>query len=229
VSRRLLPDGVETTHVLRESPPQALGNALFFAVTLGVLATYTGMQQTSHVASHSVAHDSAEPGFLSWVAELVRNHRGRLVGYARRRGLGPEESLDAVQDSFTSFLTLPEARNIARSGDDSLKVLTVILRNNVLNHRRKHNRRERGMLLALAAPADDAGTSEQLVASVEELVRINGCIQRMAELQRAVIMLSLVDDLSHDETAKLLGVSAGYVRVLLHRAREHVRACTFDG
>ena len=59
-------------------------------------------------------------------------------------------------------------------------------------------------------------------------MRVNGCIQRMAQLQRAVIMLSLVDDLSHDETAKLLGVSAGYVRVLLHRAREHVRACTYE-
>jgi DNA-directed RNA polymerase specialized sigma24 family protein len=100
------------------------------------------------------------PGFLAWVAELVRLHRGRLVAYARRRGLTAEQSLDAVQDGFASFLTLPEARSIARAGADSLKFLTALVRN--------------------------------------------------------------------EETSKVLGLSPEYVRVLLHRARAHVRSCSHD-
>jgi len=33
---------------------------------------------------------------------------------------------------------------------------------------------------------------------------------------------------ARDRVAELLGISDGYVRVLLHRAREHVRACPYD-
>jgi RNA polymerase sigma-70 factor (ECF subfamily) len=175
------------------------------------------------------APEHEPPGFLVWVAGLVRRHRARLVAYARRQGLGPEEALDAVQDSFASFLGLPEARSISRSGDDSLKLLTVILRNNAQNHRRKRDRRDRKLLLVRSAAVDEGESTEQLVARAEELARVNGCIKAMANLQRAVIMLSLVDDLSHDETGKALGLSPGYVRVLLHRAREHVRSCTYGG
>ncbi len=39
----------------------------------------------------------------------------------------PRRPADAVQDSFTSFLTLPQARE----GDDALKLLTVIVRHTV--------------------------------------------------------------------------------------------------
>src|SRR5689334_19941849 len=85
------------------------------------------------------------PGFLAWVAELVHRHRARLVTYVRRRGLTAEEALDVVQDSFTSFLTLPEAQGIARVGDDAIKLLTVIARHNIMNRRRKRGRHEAGL------------------------------------------------------------------------------------
>jgi RNA polymerase sigma factor (sigma-70 family) len=85
------------------------------------------------------------------------------------------------------------------------------------------------MALASVAAMERTESTEQLVARAEQLARVNGCIKLIANLQRAVIMLSLVDDLSHDETGKLLGLSPGYVRVLLHRAREHVHSCARDG
>jgi hypothetical protein len=55
------------------------------------------------------------PGFTVWVAEMVHCYRARLLSYARRRGLAPEDALDVVQDSFASFLTLPQAQSIART------------------------------------------------------------------------------------------------------------------
>src|SRR5688572_23599451 len=168
----------------------------------------------------------APPGFLGWVAALVHRQRGRLIGYARRRGLGPEDALDVVQDSFVSFLRLPEARGIAEE-QDALKLLTVILRHNVQNQRRKRTRHSRFQTLlevepALSAPADD---SEALIARAEELGRARGCILRMARLQRRVILLSLLDDVPRERVSALLGVSESYARVLLHRARHHLRHC----
>jgi biuret amidohydrolase len=41
-------------------------------------------------------------------------------------------------------------------------------------------------------------------------------------------LLGLLDEQPRDQVAKLLNISAGYVRVLLHRAREHVRNCPYD-
>jgi RNA polymerase sigma-70 factor, ECF subfamily len=169
------------------------------------------------------------PGFLSWVSVLVHSHRERLLAYARRRGLGAEDALDAVQDGFVSFLKLPEAQAIAHDGDDALKLLTVIVRHNLQNQLRKSRRHGRAHALIEAEAAQlDNQSSESLIAQAEELARVKGCIERMAYLQRQVVMLSMLDEQPRDEVAKLLGISDGYVRVLLHRAREHVRTCPYD-
>jgi len=63
-------------------------------------------------------------------------------------------------------------------------------------------------------------SSEQLSVHAEELARVNGCLVRMARLEREVVMLSLLDEQPRERVGELLGISAGYVRVLLHRARE---------
>jgi RNA polymerase sigma-70 factor, ECF subfamily len=163
-------------------------------------------------------------GFFSWVALLVHAHRGSLLGYARRRGFDAEDALDAVQDSFISFLKLPEARHIANVEEDSLKFLTVILRHNLQNRSRLSGRRARA--LALAEPTEaDWVTSDSLIAQAEELSRVHGCIALLARLQRQVVMLSLLDERPREQVARLLGISEGHVRVLLHRARAHIRAC----
>lgn len=171
----------------------------------------------------------AAQGFFAWVSDLVHTHRERLLAYARRRGLSAEDALDAVQDGFVSFLRLPEARAIAHEGDDALKLLTVIVRHNLQNHLSKSRRRGRARALieAEAAQLDDE-RSDVLIARAEELTRVKGCIERMGHLQRQVVMLSLLDEQPRDAVAKLLGISDGYVRVLLHRAREHIRACPYE-
>jgi len=119
----------------------------------------------------------APAGFLGWVAALVHRHRARLLRYARRRALDAEDALDAVQDSFISFLRLPEARGIAQNGDDALKLLTVLLRHNVQNQRRKRQRHARAaVVLELEAQASlvPAYDSEALIAHAEELARGRG-------------------------------------------------------
>lgn len=173
--------------------------------------------------------EHAPPDFLAWVAGLVHRHRSELLRYARRRGLEADDALDAVQDAFVTFLDLPGARDIARTGSDAVKLLTVLLRNHVSNRRRKTLRRAEGdERLARERGERSAESSAELIARAEEYARVQGCILRMARLQRAVIELSLIDGEPHEAIAKRLGVSVVHARVLLHRAREHVRHCSYD-
>jgi len=166
------------------------------------------------------------PGFASGLAALVHAHRARLLAYARRRGLDADEALDAVQDSFITFLGLPEARAIARDELSSLKLLTVILRHNVQNHRRKRVRHGHAHeLLGNESEGVESPSSEHLIVFAEDLARVNGCMLRMARLEREVVMLSLLDEQPRERVGEVLGISAGYVRVLLHRARAHLRNC----
>jgi RNA polymerase sigma factor (sigma-70 family) len=192
------------------------------------MMTMVPIERLPHEREDTNASAHAPPGFLAWVGQLVHVHRQRLLAYARRRGLDAEESLDAVQDSFISFLRLPEARSMAQGGDDALELLTVILRHNLQNHRRKRSRRDRART-TLEVVAVDAGVedSETIIARAEELARVHGCILRMARLQRQVVLLSLLDDQPREHIAETLGISGEYLRVLRHRAREHVRNCSF--
>src|ERR1041385_2954151 len=57
--------------------------------------------------------------FLAWVSGLVHARRLGLAGVARHEGLGPEDSFDAVQEAFQTFLTMPEARPLLERPDES--------------------------------------------------------------------------------------------------------------
>jgi len=188
------------------------------------------MALTAQLLQHDEAAGAglhAPPGFLGWVAQLVHIHRQRLLAYARKRGLDADDALDAVQESFVSFLKLPEARAVAREGDDALKLLTVILRHNVQNVRRKATRRRQHVAFDVESLDSGSEDSVTIIARAEELARVRGCILRMARLQRQVVLLSILDEQPRDQVAETLGISEGYLRVLLHRARAHVRNCDF--
>jgi RNA polymerase sigma factor (sigma-70 family) len=104
----------------------------------------------------------------------------------------------------------------------------VMVSHDVMNRRRKRSRREAGHALLSVVATEPHESSEALLERAEELARVNGCILRMAELQRRVVTLSLLDEHPREHVATTLGISDAYLRVLLHRAREHLRSCTFE-
>src|SRR5262245_62262736 len=93
---------------------------------------------TAASAQLAEAASDAGPGFLEWVTRLSHTHREKLCRLARREGLREEDALDCVQDAFHTFLLLPQARRLVESDDDSIKLLSVLVRNHARNRRRKH-------------------------------------------------------------------------------------------
>ena len=189
------------------------------------VATATG--QVSRTDDGGAAAGGDRPGFLEWVTRLVHTHRGRLYGLARREGLREEDSLDCVQDAFHTFLLLPQARQLVESNDDSIKLLSVLVRNHARNRRRRHEvarphdagDESLALLTAETLPADE------LIAQAQEFALVIGCLDHLGKLQRAVVSLRMLDEVAGEDVAAMLGLPPSHVAVLLHRAKQNLRSC----
>ena len=182
----------------------------------------------AHAAPCRCAQANPDQGvFIAWVGDLVHRHRLALVTVARREGLTPEDAFDAVQDAFQTFLTLPAARPLVDEEDESRRVLVTLVRNEARNRRRLHAvaKPHDGDGARLAELATDAPSVEDLVAAAEQELRLRGCVQELAEVQRAVVTLRMLDDVAGEDVARQLGLTPGHVAVLLHRAKGQLITC----
>lgn len=170
-------------------------------------------------------------GFSSWVTLLVHRHRARLVRIARREGLRAEDALDCVQETFLSFLKLPQARLLVDLPSDSARMLTVLMRNIARNRRRRHDYVkphivEESLLRNLPS---NAPSSDEVVISAEQYALTLGCLVTLNEVQRAVVNLRLVDEVPGEDVAAQLGTTRDHIGVLLFRARQRLQSCLASG
>jgi RNA polymerase sigma-70 factor (ECF subfamily) len=155
---------------------------------------------------------------LSVLSETARAERARLVAVARREGLGAEDAVDCVQDAFCTYLRLVSG---GETPHDAGAWLRAIVRNGARNKRRSHH---------VARPhepirEDHAAVPEQDVARAEEHVRLRACVEQLCDTQRAVVTLRMLEEKPGEDVAAALGITRGYVDVLLHRARASLFAC----
>jgi RNA polymerase sigma-70 factor (ECF subfamily) len=187
----------------------------------------TPAPKAKHPTSGCNCADGDSAAFLGWVGELVHRHRSELAAVARAEGLAAEDAFDAVQDAFHTFLTLPAAHPLVDAGDESRRLLVTLTRNVARNRRRLHvNARahsgDTDMLAGL--PAAAAGADE-LIAAAEDQIRLRRCVQTLADVQRAVVTLRMLDDVPGEDVAHALGITPGHVAVLLHRAKVNLLGC----
>jgi RNA polymerase sigma-70 factor (ECF subfamily) len=122
---------------------------------------------------------------------------------------------------------LPQARQLVESNDDSIKLLSVLVRNHARNRRRRH---------AIARPHDSGDATlalltaealpvDELIAQAEEFALMIGCLDHLGKLQRAVVSLRMLDEVAGEDVAAMLGLPPSHVAVLLHRAKRNLRSC----
>jgi RNA polymerase sigma-70 factor (ECF subfamily) len=168
--------------------------------------------------------DEAFGGFMGWVSALARTHARKLAAVARAEGLRSEDALDAVQDALRTFLLLPQARSLVDDAEGSEKLLGVLVRNAARNARRRAHRAAPHVPLD-PEQADELPPVDELVDRAERHVRLAGCVNMLAELQRRVVQLRVLQELSGAEVAELLGLTPGHVAVQLHRAKKALLRC----
>jgi len=173
--------------------------------------------------------------FTGWVSDLARRHARGLAAVARREGLSSDDALDAVQEAFHTFLGLPQARELAEhqpdgpaghdDGADSQRLLAALVRNAARNMRRRHFRARPHQAYDDDRAATAARRVDDLLAEAEDHIQLTGCVAKLGDLQRRVVTLRMLEELSGAEVAGELGLTPGHVAVLLHRAKNDLLRC----
>ena len=168
--------------------------------------------------------------FVGWVSTLAGTHARSLAAVAVGEGLTQVEAIDAVQEAFSTLLGLPQARELSLDDEGASRLMAVLVRNAARNMRRRHHRARAHEPLdgAIDVPADDPSVDALLVAA-EEHVALLGCVSQLAEVQRLVLTMRVLEELSPDEIARGLGLTKGHIAVLLHRAKRAVIDCIERG
>ncbi len=163
---------------------------------------------------------------------VVRSFSGRMLSVCRRILRNEEEAKDAVQEAFLSAF-----RAISRfEGTSRLSTwLHRIAVNASLMRLRSRKRRPEDSIddllpsfqddgHARIEPRDWSPSALQMVETRETREFVRGCIDRLPEMYRVVLLLRDIEELDTAEAAAILEVSEGVVKVRLHRARQALRA-----
>ena len=165
-------------------------------------------------------------------AVLVRATSGRLLAVARRMLGNDEDACDALQDGFlAAHRALASFRGTARV---STWLHRIVVNAALMKLRSRRRRPEESLddLLPhfdaqgcrIAANSTTLPEAEVALESRRTLERIRRAAGRLPLIYREVFLLRDVEDLDTAEVAALLGVSAGVVKIRLHRARQALRS-----
>ena len=149
--------------------------------------------------------------------ELYRATYDDLVCFVERRA-HPAAADDVVAEVFVTawrrFADVPAARDEARAW-----LFTVA--HNVLRNRYRSDTRQRSLALRiLREPTAGAGAEADGVAARIDLVR---AWQRLSPQDQQVLTLTVFEDLTGPQAARVLGISRAAFSVRLLRARRRLR------
>jgi RNA polymerase sigma-70 factor (ECF subfamily) len=142
----------------------------------------------------------------------------RLYGLRHLRDA--QAAADLVQQVLLTTLERLRAGEV-REPDKIASFVLGMCRMTVLEIRRGTRRRE--ALLETYGDLEEAYEAPEPLALDRD--RLAGCLEALAERERSVVLLTFFADKAGDEVAAELGLSAGNVRVIRHRALGRLREC----
>lgn len=110
-------------------------------------------------------------------------------------------------------------------------LLYKIARNTIIDHYRKNGKRQEVSLDDVGAPPiidDKQDPEEQAAASFDFTRLMEEKLPQLKDEYREVIVLRFINELSITEISKVIGKTAGNVRVMIHRALESLQNLVKD-
>ncbi|RUU81110.1 RNA polymerase sigma factor [Mesorhizobium sp. M7A.F.Ca.MR.362.00.0.0] len=160
---------------------------------------------------------------------IIKTHNQRLYRIARGVVRNDSEAEDIVQEAYVkAFAHLDAFR-----GDSSLATwLSRIVINEALGRLRKRRRTvalpENPQAEIIRFPLNPSDDPERTMAQRQVLQLVEQATDSLPDVYRTVFVARVIEGLSIEETADLLGVRPQTVKTRLHRARALVRKALDD-
>ena len=176
---------------------------------------------------------------LTWTADIVQRVRagdvdafGQIVkGYERRVFAlavmilrNREGADDVTQDAFVRAFERLDLYDVRRPFYPWLATITMRLSRNWLARHSPGARRETPIQPESSAYASAAPAALDVLAAEDEGRHLWRLVERLPLGERTAVVLHYRQELSVSEVASAIGVTAGTVKTLLFRARQHLRA-----
>lgn len=159
--------------------------------------------------------------------ELYKSAAPQLLAIARRMLGDPSQAEDVLQQTMITAWNSAGEYDPQRAAATTW--LTSIIRNNAIDHIRRHGRREAVMsddrhdILATLGQDADAGPDEPLSQKVEQ--RILHCFGKINREHAGCIQLAYLDGLTFPEIAEQVQRSLGTVKSWVRRGMQKLREC----
>jgi len=155
----------------------------------------------------------ARQGDADALAVLWRAHQPLLLRYLR--GRGAHDAADVASQTW-----IDTARSLHRfegDADDFRRWIFTIARRRLIDVRRRE-----GRWLGTRRPDDTVPGADDTFDERDSLSRALALVARLPDKTRDAVLLRYVADLSVADTAAVMGLRAGHVRVLTHRGLQQL-------
>ena len=143
----------------------------------------------------------------------------RIRLYGLRHLRSPSAADDLVQQVLLKVLEALRAARL-RESDKLVQFVLGTCRMTVLDLRRNSHRQE----TLLATFGGDLVPDPPPMPRLDDR-QLARCVQALKERERSVVVMTFYDEQTAAETARSLGISEANVRVIRHRAMQHLRDC----
>jgi RNA polymerase sigma-70 factor (ECF subfamily) len=169
--------------------------------------------------------------------ELVRRYRGRMLGVARRMVRDSEDARDCVQEAF--FLAFKNIHSFEGRSSIWTWLRSIVV--NVSLMRLRYRRRRPEISIEDVLPKLDRfdrsiemrdwhhADGEALPAREDARHTVRRAIESLPDTYRDVLRLRDIGELDTEETAEILKISRGAVKVRSHRARAALKKLIESG
>jgi RNA polymerase sigma-70 factor (ECF subfamily) len=189
------------------------------------------IQETSPRADDAALVAKLRSGDSGAFEQLVRRESPRLLRVARRFFDSEDDARDAVQDAFVSaYKSIGRFESSSRLSTWLHRIVVNASLMKLRSRRRKPEEDiehylprflEDGHQVESSVPWNESAETMLQRAETANLVR--DAIARLPESYRAVLTLRDIEELTTEEVAEMLGLTANAVKIRLHRARQALR------
>lgn len=137
--------------------------------------------------------------------------------YLLRASSDPALAEDLMQESFVRFLCAEGAPSIATDGEAAARLYLFRIASNLL---RDHWRRPR--TASIEEIPEEFFAERDATAQTDSEILLGPALRQMKPRERQLLWLAHAEGYSHREIAKITGLGAASIRLLLFRARRKI-------